>query len=305
VRLKIQSEFHLICRICYMVETVAVCFIANDAVLPQTIAFLESLRANSGNIPLICVAYDGNIRHLARLSALYDFEIREFDAKELNELSKQIYGKVTNRLRKLGVFSLDLGKFFLLDTDIIVLQDLHCMFELLDDKADIIYADRSPGSSYNSSGLSTFPKAVEFNSGAFLSSNKKMSLSSIVNTVQSQLKMYKSLAILETDDQPMLNFVADINNKQCRNFDHVNAPYSTDTWYLLDKLNYENNIVVRSLDKKPVPFLHYAGVVYFGGIFKAPRYRELFLDYYVAGLKRISDANIDVRKYLGSAGTRP
>jgi hypothetical protein len=262
-------------------------FVANDAVLPQTLAFLESVVTNAPQLDLICIPYDGAKAGITALRRHYTFEIASVDiGPAMAALSTELYGRVVRRLVKLSCFDLPLDEFLLLDTDVIVLQDLRPLFGLVSNRAKVVFADESRTQCYTSRDDGRLAVSREFNTGAFLSSQRFLSVDDIVRAVRANLAVYRAVGFLQNDDQPMLNFAVDMLGIPVRDYAELGCRYSADTWFLKDNLAQVAGGVTDTLTGRPVPLIHFAGQSH-AGLENAPRFAELYGRYLALGQRRI------------------
>jgi hypothetical protein len=110
-----------------------VCFLANDAVYDLAVAFLSSLRAVNGVIPLCLIPFDDKIVRLRRAAPRFGFDIFEDDVllRSCDRLSAQFHGSVFGHYRKLAAWDGPFDRFIYIDVDTIVQADLTIAFEFL------------------------------------------------------------------------------------------------------------------------------------------------------------------------------
>lgn len=108
-------------------------FIANDGVIDNTIAFLNSFRAFNPRIALCLVPYDDSIDRISALESIYDFTIWR-DAEHFSQcdrISMQFHGTVYGHYRKIALWEGPFDEFIYIDTDTVVLQNVNFVFDYL------------------------------------------------------------------------------------------------------------------------------------------------------------------------------
>ncbi|MFD0934936.1 hypothetical protein ACFQ12_07040 [Methylobacterium trifolii] len=264
-----------------------VVFCASDQLFDQTVAFLESARQNSPEIPLICIPYTNGIDKIDILSEIYDFQYYDtYDIRALQNISRIVYGAANDRLRKLACFTIEVDKFLFLDVNTIVLRDLRPWTDTPLDRVDLIFSEMSPGESYHDLHDGLIRRSKEFSTGCFLASRKTFPLEMIVHAVLAELFLYKRVAKLSNDDQPLLNFACDVAGKRTIDFDEAGTPLSTRTWYGFDYAETAEGLVDPATNK-PVALLHFAGCGSVETIPPGPR-RDLYRRYLADGHARIA-----------------
>jgi hypothetical protein len=116
-------------------------YLANDAVLDQAIAFLNSVRRYNPTIPLWLVPFDDRVDAVLALRDRYAFDVWH-DADLLAQcdaISERFHGTVLGHYRKLALWEGPLQRFLYIDCDTVVLEPLDFVFEYLN-RADVITA---------------------------------------------------------------------------------------------------------------------------------------------------------------------
>lgn len=262
-------------------------FAASDQLFEQTLAFLESLRRNAPGVPLVCIPLADDLERIDILAQVYDFQYHDgFDIRAIENLGRIIYGDANRNLRKLACYTLEVEKFLMLDVGTIVLRDIAPWLAKPLDEFDLIFADSSFGEVYHEVPNRRIASSRQFNSGCFLASPKTMSVASIAHAVLSELFLYKRIAKLANDEQPMLNFAYDMAEMRTTNFDEADTPLATRTWYGLDFADTDDGLYDPTTSK-PVALLQFAGCRTIEAIPKGPR-RDLVLKYLAEGRARIA-----------------
>lgn len=114
-------------------------FIANDAIIDNAIAFLNSFREHNPQTALCLVPYDDSIVRLCELKNKYNFSIWRSENlfQYCAHMSVQFHGRVFGHYRKLALWEGPFDEFIYIDTDTVVLHDVKFVFEYLKDYAFI------------------------------------------------------------------------------------------------------------------------------------------------------------------------
>jgi hypothetical protein len=114
-------------------KTRGVYFIANDAAIDNTIAFLNSFRLFNPKTQLCLVPFDESIDKLLQLRQVYRFFIwsDEDILRRCDDVSRAFHGVVHGHYRKLALWSGPFDEFIYIDTDTIVLEAVGFVFEYL------------------------------------------------------------------------------------------------------------------------------------------------------------------------------
>jgi hypothetical protein len=109
-------------------------FLANDTVLDQAIAFLNSFRRYNPTIPLCLVPFADNVSRVSALASQYSFDIwRQPDLlRECDDISTLFHGDVVGQYRKLAMWSGEFDEFVYIDCDTVVLHSIDLVFPHLE-----------------------------------------------------------------------------------------------------------------------------------------------------------------------------
>jgi hypothetical protein len=109
-------------------------FLANDFVLDQAIAFLNSFRRYNPTIPLCLIPYNDDATRVAALSTRYTFSLWQHDdvLRACDEISTLFHGHIVGQYRKLAMWSGDFDQFVYVDCDTVVLHPVDFVFAHLD-----------------------------------------------------------------------------------------------------------------------------------------------------------------------------
>jgi len=198
-------------------ESKGIYILANDRVIDDTLALLESLRQHSPNYPVRLIPYDDNYQTLIRtVRNWYDIEL--FDDSDifgqLERYALSIYGKPAPMLRKFACWFGPFDSFIYIDTDIVVFQNQKDVFELL--KAyDIVYC----GSGRTLGIENVFTEKVFernlfsekdindiFNAGFFASKKEVLSYNQLMALFDEAVTV-SDIFHPNHQDQPLLNYV--------------------------------------------------------------------------------------------------
>jgi hypothetical protein len=105
-------------------------FLANDTVLDQAIAFLNSFRRYNPTIPLCLVPFADNASRVSALAPQYGFDVwsRPDLLRECDDISTRFHGKVVGQYRKLAMWSGEFDEFVYIDCDTVVLHSIDLVF---------------------------------------------------------------------------------------------------------------------------------------------------------------------------------
>lgn len=275
-----------------MRETVGIYCLANDKVLDQTIAFLESLRAHEPQIPLMVIPFDDNTEKLSELAATYRFSFFHHQSLEtLDRVGAPFVpnGSARARLfRKFAVFWGPFDHFLFLDIDIVVLDTLgELLSSYLSSKCDFVCFDNAIDQVYKPTALRTKMiteyAARGFNTGAFLSSQGVLTLDEVEATASKAVAVKDSF-VATTGEQPFFNYCMDTKRAHIVEAAELMPDLSASAWAPL-RLSRKADGSYRVCDTKSpfhnkrLLFVHWAG-------FSCDPYmpnRRLFTRYRVRG----------------------
>lgn len=268
-------------------------FVANDRVLDQVVAFLESIKQNSPNISLICIPYSDDIEKLAELADVYEFKFFiDFDISAVQNIAKIIYGRTVPRLRKLGAFFVPCREFLFLDVDIIVRKDLRPFFGHIDSSCDIVFTDISPEGTYINNKHPLIAHSIEINTGAYVSAPHVMDYPLFIEAIMRHFDVFREIAFFPNDDQAFMSFSFDIQRKKFRCIDNFNAPFSPRLWYG-HPFTHGPDEVIDPAYNLPVSMVHFAGTSNYPlghyGVWS-----DLFNHFMVLGRDRVANAGLNI-----------
>jgi hypothetical protein len=108
-------------------------FLANDVILEQAVAFLNSFRAHNPWMPLCLIPFGDDVGELRRLSERYRFTV--FDDRDrlrwCDDIGHGFHGERQGQYRKLAIWDGPFDEFVYVDTDTVVLTDVTFVFAYL------------------------------------------------------------------------------------------------------------------------------------------------------------------------------
>ncbi|WFE29199.1 hypothetical protein O7623_08440 [Solwaraspora sp. WMMD791] len=121
-------------------------FLANDGVLEQALAFLNSFRTYHPWTPLCLVPFAGDIDALRALRHQYEFEIFDDHAvlDRCDEIGYAFHGATSGQYRKLAIWHGPYDEFVYIDCDTVVLHNVHFVYRYLDDYSFVTSHSHQP-----------------------------------------------------------------------------------------------------------------------------------------------------------------
>lgn len=109
-------------------------FLANDRVLDQAIAFLNSFRRSNPTIALCLIPFADDIEELTKLQRRYDFTIFGDLAllRRCDRMGRLFHGRIFGHYRKLAMWEGHYDEFVYIDCDTVVLESVDFVFAYLD-----------------------------------------------------------------------------------------------------------------------------------------------------------------------------
>ena len=203
-----QATDQLSDRVCY--------FLANDRVLDQTIAFLNSFRQFNPDLPLQLIPYDDACASIEALAGRYDFS--QFDNQSVLErcdrISELFHERTLGTYRKLAIWSGSADTFLYIDTDTVVLREMSFAFDCLH-HADVVVAVSNTtggrewvwGDDIESANvLADEQIAFSANTGFVVSTKPVMDFDWIEQQAEAALSL-KDHMRLDCMEQPLLNYL--------------------------------------------------------------------------------------------------
>lgn len=204
-------------------ETVVPIFVmANDTVLPELVRLLASIRKHSASIPVNVVPFNSDVELCKRAADIFGCQFYNDDLSELDALGREIYDSdppqepypyMLGKIRKLCIFRI-CGPAVYIDVDTILVSPLFEIISKANQAAfDIGFVSPSKGWIYEeveeAKALLQITKG--FSSGFLYKKTNHLDVSLIRNTILSHFELYHRVRKRGVVDQPLLNFVVDLN----------------------------------------------------------------------------------------------
>jgi len=249
--------------------------IANDRVIEQSIALLNSIRVYDADTPIVLIPYDDNYQAVANiLGESFGVKIYE-DLEFIERLSHQLQGIFgeqffarPNQFRKQACWFGSFEEFIYIDTDIVVFEKIIDTLNYLQDY-DFICCDYQ-----HTSGITNVftPKVVENNlfspgelndifNGGFWGSKKQLISEEIL--YQSFAECAKHPEYFDfsqkTSDQPIINYM--ILKQMPRRFNIVRRPGGAPgNWAGSPHFQTSGTQIIDPNVNQPLQYLHWAGI---------------------------------------------
>ena len=203
----------------------ALAFMANDRYLGWVKAFLESVRSKDTDLPLYCIPHGGAMEGVAALRPVFGFEMLTEGLDRLDALAKRLYpfSRARHRanLRKYVALNLPVDEIAYFDIDMVMLIEPKRLFGHIEaGTADLVYFADSPEWVYRRRKLDVarrmFPEMRLISAGAFVTSPRLLTMNDIVETIEENFALFRSLRRPKVYDQPVLNFVLHRLGKRAR-----------------------------------------------------------------------------------------
>lgn len=245
--------------------------LANDRVLDNTIALLNSIRLYDANTPIVMIPYNRQYQTLAKvINKSYGVQIYEDlqIIEDISNLCNQICGSSfferPNLLRKFACWFGQFDEFLYIDTDIVVFERIIENLKYLNEY-DFICCDYQ-----HLAGVEQVftPKIREifsdsqlnnvFNVGFFCSNKNLLSQEDLSNTFKFCAK-YPDFFYLKNSEQTLMNYL--MLKKNIAIFNIANQPSKEPgNWAGSPNFKEQNKILIDSNINKPLKFLHWAGI---------------------------------------------
>jgi len=191
-------------------------FLANDAVLDLSIAFLNSFRKFNPDIPLCLLPYNEDCEKTYGFSRKYNFFIYPNNEVLIacDNISKNYFSYVSGNFRKLAMWEGPFEEFIYIDTDTVVLENVEFSYRFLSEYDFITSHSNIPSirkfvwkdSIYSVNVLSQDQINYATNCGFITSHKKALSLSLVQQNLNTTLKI-KDHMELGCVEQPFLNYL--------------------------------------------------------------------------------------------------
>jgi hypothetical protein len=248
---------------------------ANDRVIEQAIALLNSIRLYDQDTPIILIPYDNQYKKVAQLLAdFYGVKVYE-DLEFIERLSQKLYdifGKNffarPNQFRKQACWFGEFDRFLYIDTDIVVFEKIIDNLDYLDDY-DFLCCDYQ-----HRAGIKNVftPKVIEegvfskddlkdlFN-GGFWASKKNLISEQDLYEIFAECAAHPEYFDFsqKTSDQPIINYM--MLKRIKRRFNLVRcSEKGTGNWAGSPHFERKENILIDTKINKPLQYIHWAGI---------------------------------------------
>lgn len=267
---------------------------ANDRFLEYAIAFLESLRAQEPEMPVVLIPYDENYHQVAQV--LGDrFGVRVYEdlafidrlSHKLHEVFGENFFARANQFRKQACWFGPFDRFIYLDIDLIILQKISPFLDALE-QTDFICCDYQ-----HAGGIANVfsPRVLEagvfsaaelrdiFNGGLWGAKKGLISEQDLYDCFQecAQHPEYFDFS-QKTSDQPIINYLILKRVPNRRNL-ALWPQKNAGSWAGSSHFVWQGDCLMDPKADRPVPYLHWAGIRIQPGcpywdLWKSYRYRS-------------------------------
>jgi hypothetical protein len=247
---------------------------ANDRVIEQAIALLNSIRLYDLDTPIVLIPYDDRYQNIARLLAdSYGVKVYE-DLEFIERLSQKLYnifGKNffarPNQFRKQACWFGEFEQFLYIDTDIVVFEKIIDNLDYLKDY-DFLSCDYQ-----HTAGIKNVftSKVIEegvfsedelkdmFNGGFWASKKNFISEQDLYDTFEECAAPEYFDFSQKTSDQPIINYM--ILKRIKRRLNLVRrSEKGAGNWAGSRHFERRGNILIDTKIEQPLQYLHWAGI---------------------------------------------
>ena len=248
---------------------------ANDRVIEQAIALLNSIRLQDSDIPVVLIPYDDNYQAIAKiLQERYGVQLYP-DLQFIDRLSNQlhqIFGENffarPNQFRKQACWFGVFDKFLYIDTDIVVFEKISNSLNYLNDH-DFICCDYQHRGGIKNVFTSQVIEENVFSSyelqdifnGGFWGSKKNLISEKILYDTFSECAAHPEYFDFsqKTSDQPIINYM--VLKHISRRFNIVRRPGGAPgNWAGSKHFQIQGNQLIDPNVNQPLQYLHWAGI---------------------------------------------
>lgn len=248
---------------------------ANDRVIDQTIALLNSIRLYDKDTPIVLIPYDDNYQEIAKiLKDSYGVQVYE-DLEFIDRLSKQLYQIFgegffarPNQFRKQACWFGPFDEFIYIDTDIVVFDKIANTIDYLKDNDFICYDYQHKGGITNvfsekviEENVFTQEELQDMFNGGFWGSKKELISEQILYDSFTECAAHPEYFDFsqKTSDQPIINYM--ILKRIPSRFNIVRrkggAPGS---WAGSKHFQRQSEQIIDPNVNQPLEYLHWAGI---------------------------------------------
>ena len=222
-------------------------FLANDKVIDQAVAFLNSVRAHNPEMPLCLIPYDSKTERIRALASRYNFMILEDESllSWCDDISLEFHESNCGgrgMYRKLAAWFGPFEEFLYIDVDAVVLRSVDVLFPLLNE-FDVVtsYSNDPHGRKFvwlDSVAPNEYISQEEIdysaNMGSILSS-RRLFTKGLVNSLVPKAKELSKHMELRCFDQPFNNYIVVKSTKRytslrCLNQRSAVRPLPEECW---------------------------------------------------------------------------
>lgn len=191
-------------------------FMADDKVIDQVIAFLNSVRCHNPSVSLCLIPFSDDIAALRGLADRYSFAIFHENSwlARCDQVSAALHGSVVHHYRKLAAWYGVFDRFIYIDIDTIILGDITFVCDLLTQYDVITSHSDLPAATRWTWRAKAFkePMLSECNLGfaantGFLASRTSAIKWEVIEQAAERARAVRQYMSLECKEQPFLNFV--------------------------------------------------------------------------------------------------
>ncbi|MDJ0578228.1 MAG: methionine synthase [Xenococcaceae cyanobacterium MO_234.B1] len=248
---------------------------ANDKVIEQAIALLNSIRLHDPATPIVLIPYDDNYQALAQI-LVNSYDVKLFpDLDFINRLSRKLYDIFgsgffarPNQFRKQACWFGEFDEFLYIDTDIVVFEKIIDNLNYLKDYDFLCCDYQHLGGIKNvftsqviEQGVFTATELLDIFNGGFWASKKNLITEQDLYNTFAECAAHPEYFDFsqKTSDQPIINYM--LLKRVPRRFNLVRrekkAPGS---WAGSKHFQQQEYILIDPNIGQPLQYLHWAGI---------------------------------------------
>lgn len=248
---------------------------ANDRVIEQSIALLNSIRAYDSETPIVMIPYDENYHAIAQIltesygvGVFEDLELIERLSHQLYQIFGENYFTRPNQFRKQACWFGDFDEFLYIDTDIVVFEKIIenlnyfsgydficCDYQHVGGIANVFTDKVIKNSVFNENELQDI-----FNGGFWAAKKNLISEEDLYETFAECAAHPEYFDFSrKTSDQPIINYMI----LKCipRRFNIVRRPEKAPgSWAGSPHFQLQGNRLIDPNVNQPLQYLHWAGI---------------------------------------------
>jgi hypothetical protein len=248
---------------------------ANDRVIEQAIALLNSIRLQDSDIPVVLIPYDDNYQAIAKILQdrygvqLYpDLQFIDRLSNQLHQVFGENFFARPNQFRKQACWFGVFDKFIYIDTDIVVFEKLSNSLNYLNDYDFICCDYQHAGGIKNvftspvieDDVFSSYEIQDIFNGGFWGSKKNLISEKTLYDTFTECAAHPEYFDFSQkTSDQPIINYM--VLKHIPRRFNIVRRPGGAPgSWAGSKHFRIQGNQLIDPNVNQPLQYLHWAGI---------------------------------------------